>query len=308
MKYIRCNVENMMVCIASLCVSIIFLFKSPLHPWIGGEAGTDSSVFKTVALMMKMGYMPYKDSFDHKGPFLFILNYLGNSISYYRGIWIIEVIFLAVTVYYIYKIVRLNCSIFSSYVVTMISISLLFIYFEGGNFTEEYAMPFISVAIYVFADYFLNERISFLRIVYTGFGLGAVALLRCNMIAVWIVFCTLVVAKLVVSKEYEKIGKYTLFFMIGVGAIVIPIVLWLLLNNDFSSFWHDYIVFNVLYSSQEKISSLSKWSAFIYFANSMVGISALVILLFHVKENARKSFHLGYIGYMFVTFFFRRLY
>ena len=55
-----------------LLVTFLFLQNSPLSIWRGGETGTDSSVFRTVALMMRRGGMPYRDTFDHKGPLLFI--------------------------------------------------------------------------------------------------------------------------------------------------------------------------------------------------------------------------------------------
>ena len=45
-----------------------FTIASPLHPFVDGTPYTDSSVFETVAMMMQRGYMPYRDSFDHKGP------------------------------------------------------------------------------------------------------------------------------------------------------------------------------------------------------------------------------------------------
>ena len=83
--------ENTIALSVSIILALIFGINSPLHPWLGTEAGTDSSVFKTVVMMMERGYQPYRDSFDHKGPFLYILNWLGNRISPYNGIWWIEV-------------------------------------------------------------------------------------------------------------------------------------------------------------------------------------------------------------------------
>ena len=32
--------------------------------------------------MMEKGYMPYRDSFDHKGPLLYFLNFIGNKCVY----------------------------------------------------------------------------------------------------------------------------------------------------------------------------------------------------------------------------------
>lgn len=64
-KQIYTHLKDIIVFLIIGILTFIFLLKSPLHPWIGSEVFTDSSVFKTIALMMEQGYMPYKDSFDH---------------------------------------------------------------------------------------------------------------------------------------------------------------------------------------------------------------------------------------------------
>ena len=94
--------------ICTLLIALItFVFSLQCSPnlWYNVEAGTDSSVFRTVAMMMDRGYVPYRDTFDHKGPFIYILNWLGMQISYYRGIWLIEFAALFGTFLYMYKII-----------------------------------------------------------------------------------------------------------------------------------------------------------------------------------------------------------
>ena len=109
-KFVQGNSENL-ICLFIMSISaFLFLQQSPLHPWIGSDAGTDSSVFKTVALMMEHGYMPYKDSFDHKGPLLFIINFWGDRISGYRGVWVFEFLFMVTAFFMLYKIARMQCA------------------------------------------------------------------------------------------------------------------------------------------------------------------------------------------------------
>lgn len=298
------NKENVIAIFASLIVSLIFLIASPLHPWIGGVASPDSCVFKTVALMMKLGYMPYKDSFDHKGPLIYLLNYIGNEISYYRGIWVIEVLFLAVAVYFLYKTSRLACGRFSAIIAVLLSMSLLFDYFEGGNLTEEYAMPFISISTFIFADYFLNDRISAFRIIMSGLGFGAVIMLRPNMIAIWLVFCGYIFIKKIVLREFRELFGFIGLFAVGTAIIVLPILIWLLVKNDLGYFWRDYIVFNKLYSSPEGGRALfsAKWSAFIEFIKTTVYISSFVALAYHVRKKER-VFNVIYMLYIIVMVF-----
>ena len=73
-------------------VATLFLVESPLHPWICADTKIDSSVFRVVAFMMSKGFMPYRDSFDHKGPLLYIINWLGNNQIFNGKLWIIEIL------------------------------------------------------------------------------------------------------------------------------------------------------------------------------------------------------------------------
>ena len=128
--------ENIWAVILSGITAFFFTIQSPLHPWNLAVTGTDSSVFKTVSMMMARGSIPYVDTFDHKGPLLYILNWLGDRISLYRGVWVIEMIFLIATFFMLYKIARLVCKKSVSCIVVFLSISLLFGYFDGGNISE----------------------------------------------------------------------------------------------------------------------------------------------------------------------------
>lgn len=285
------NSENTLAVLVSFVLSLAFLFKSPIHPWIGNAAYTDSSVFKTIALMMSTGHMPYRDSFDHKGPILYILNYIGNCISYYRGIWIIELLFMTVSVYMMYRIARLFCGKSSSVIITLLSFSLMFSYYEGGNLVEEYALPFISTSIFLFLDYIRNDHLSRTRIVLVGVCLGIVLMLRPNMIAIWVVFCLYVVINLFTKKKYREIIEYAVVFTVGISIVILPIFVWLAANSSLSYFWRDYIVFNRQYSSPEGGKALFpfQWEVCFTFTSTTVYIISFFSLLFFTISNRHNA-------------------
>ena len=66
-------------------ITFVFLLKSPLHIWNRADAGIDSSVFQTIALMMDNGYVPYRDTFDHKGPLIYIAINVKNIVGTSRN-------------------------------------------------------------------------------------------------------------------------------------------------------------------------------------------------------------------------------
>lgn len=297
------SVENLTAAFISLALSVIYLFDCPLQPWINGSTGIDSSVFLTVAMMMEKGYMPYRDSFDHKGPFLYILNYLGNKLSYYNGTWFIEVVFLAITFFILYKIARLLAGRAASVITVLISISLLFTYLGSGNYSEEYAMPFIAAAVYIFMDYLLNERLTAPRVALSGTAFGLVLMLRANMIAVWIVFCLYIFVKLIIAGKYKTLFAVIAEFLFGTLLAILPMLVWLSARGALADFWEDYILFNTLYSSEGggRAVMAAKWEAFIKFTNSTVFLLSFFSILYHSFDKEKRSVHLAYAAYMILT-------
>ncbi len=283
-------------------ITFLFLLNSPLHIWVGSDSGTDSSVFKTVAFMMDKGYMPYRDTFDHKGPWIYILNWIGDRISAYRGIWVVEFINLYLTFAGIYKIARLKCGKICSAVTLLVAASLLFTWFKGGNYTEEYALPFITVSLYIFLDYLLNQKAGRCRLIVCGLSFGAVCLLRVNMISVWIVFCMAIFIKCIFEKKYSELRRFVGFFMSGFCIIVIPVMLWLFMNHALQDFWEEYIRFNLVYTSAAGGRALfsAKWEAFFEFSDQPVLLFCTVISVYMCRRDDKLLYGL-YICYVFVT-------
>lgn len=290
------------LCVFLGIVSFLFLTKSPLHIWIGSDTGTDSSVFLTVAMMMDKGYMPYRDSFDHKGPLLFLIDYVGRKIAVYRGVWLIEFISMFITLLFIYKIARLKCSRILSCIVIMISLSLLFAFFKEGNLSEEYALPFIAGSMFVFLDYFINEKISAIRLISCGLCFGGVCLLRPNMISLWVVFCIAVLIKCIRNKEFQELRMFIILFLVGFFIIVFPIIVWLALNHCLKDCWYASITFNFMYSSVA--SNFERWSTFlVYFKEPTVIITTLISgYMFFVSRN--RFLYGTYCCYLVCTFIF----
>ena len=297
--------EKLSAMIVSFMVSVLFMFNSPLHPCRVGESATDSSVFKAVALMMERGYLPYKDTFDHKGPCIYLINYLGNKISYYTGVWILEVLGFAIVVYAMYKIARLSCSVFSSWLTILIATSLMFEYFEGGNLTEEYAMPCIAISIYIFLDYLLNDNITKIRLILAGFCLGFVLMLRPNMIAVWIIFSIYIFIKGILSKEYAKLASLVGWFILGICLIDGPIIMWFIAKGDLLWFWKDYIVFNGTYISDAKDTLLkSRFLSFRKFAGSPIFLLSFAGLFLSSlsSKKAGRAHEINMVYALFMVF------
>lgn len=279
-------------------ITFVFLLKSPLHIWNRADAGIDSSVFQTIALMMDNGYVPYRDTFDHKGPLIYLINWIGRRISTYGGVWFLEVPTIFFTFIAIYKIARLKCGKIWSCGILLVTIALLSDFFDGGNLVEEYAMPLIGISLFIFLDYLLNQKVNTRRLIFCGFAMGGTCLLRINMISVWLVFCVAILGKSILDKNYKELRRFIIFFLIGFLIIIIPVMVWHLNNHAFQDFWYDYITFNQAYVSagmRERCIS----SFFAFFKRPII-LLAIIISVFMFMIRDRFLYGI-YTCYLFAT-------
>lgn len=280
-------------------ITFVLLSKSPIHFWIGEEVEADSAVFNTIALAMDKGYIPYRDSFDHKGPLLYLLNYLGRQIATYRGLWLIEFITVFFTFYIMYRIGCLCCNHLHAAIILLFASAPLFDFYCNGNMVEEFAMPFIALSLYLFLDYLLNGNITACRLFLCGASLSAVCMLRLNMISVWIVFCIAITILLVKQKNNSLLIYFIRYFFIGFLVFGSPFLLWLTYHNALKAFWEQYIIFNGIYCRLATFPQL--WHTFFYCLEHKTVLFALTVILFLFIKQRDKIFGV-YLLYMLISF------
>ena len=61
--------------------SLLFSFLCSNNPLQKGYTLTDSSVFTYVAKVIIAGGMPYRDTFDHKGPLIYLIDACGMQLD-----------------------------------------------------------------------------------------------------------------------------------------------------------------------------------------------------------------------------------
>jgi len=227
------------------------------NPFQIGKTGCDSSVFIYVAKVMIDGGMPYRDTFDHKGPLIYLIDALGLLLNEHVGIWVLELITLFIIFLFTYKIARLlQCSSLLSCFIVAIGLSVLSWYFEDGNLTEEYACALIIISFYIFLKYNLLGIVKKYEIVICGMTFASVCMLRINMIAVWIVMCIAVRVVCIYTHQQQVIPKFVSLFLFGTALVIVPILIWILYNSAFYEFINDYFIFNFKYSSDSERASL----------------------------------------------------
>ena len=254
-KYIETK-PTVVYCCIFIC-AVVMSFTATNNPFLIGNTGMDSSIFNYVGKVIRNGGMPYRDTFDHKGPLIYLIDALGQLIHEHLGIWFIELTVIFMIFILAYKIAKFTgCNNSRALFVVLACMLSLALYFEGGNFVEEYACLFIMFQLYIFILFFYDKEIRTSHLIISGICFGAVCLLRINMVALWIVMCIGVVIKCIKDKKPQMLIRFIIWFLAGVCIIALPIILWLITGDAFKPFMEDYFSFNYLYSSYSENGNL----------------------------------------------------
>lgn len=129
---------------------------------------SDASIFEYFGYAMNRGELMYANLFDHKGPVIFIVNYLGYLISGSLGI---KFLYLFCT-FLFFVISFLISKLFTGNKQSILVLFLLFLvyehFFDGGWSLEGYILPLISYSLYVFLKFFIKNNIKNYEIILAG--------------------------------------------------------------------------------------------------------------------------------------------
>jgi len=273
-----CALDLMFCFCAAIAVGTLFHLYPGNHLYPVG----DSAAFIYIGKQMTAGKVPYLDCFDHKGPLLYLIQYAGLSVSRGStdGLWAMEVINMTVTLLAVTRLCALASDRRSSvWLALLISfVACGWRVYEGGNFTEEYALPWISAALLIFFRFFRTGSYRKRDIFLLGIAFSAVFLLRVNMIAVWAACMPLVLFRFLKEKRIRDLGVCTGLFLSGAVAAALPILAYLIGRHALQSFVDCYFGFNLIYTDDVGLDAAMLLHLFRVFSLMILpGMIALVI-------------------------------
>jgi hypothetical protein len=129
-------------------VSIFCALLVPNRMLTSRGPADDNSGFAYIGWLMHRGYVPYRDVWDHKGPLLYYLNWLGWTLTPHStvGIGILQAVALAFAFYLIIDILRRFTSVAAIIYIAALSIAFLAETGNGLNMTETWALTPIALA------------------------------------------------------------------------------------------------------------------------------------------------------------------
>ena len=222
--------------------------------------GTDQAVFLYVGRLVLHGGIPYRDAFDHKGPLVYLLDAAGLAIHGVFGVWLLELLCLAVSTVFAHKTARCFAPPGVALFTTVISV-FWFTARCNGNLCETWSIPFLLVSLYYWIRYLREDFQISKRAAFTvGFCFAAVLLMKPNLTALWMLFCLTVAWVSICRRAFGFLVSRISFFLLGAGVLALPILGWLWKNGAWNDFIGQFWVFNRIYCHVEFTRKLAAFA------------------------------------------------
>ena len=285
--------------IVLLSTLFLLIFSDDTSPLAKYWYGRDSSLYMLFGKALNHGLLPYKDVFDHKGPYYFFLQQIGQFIwEGKNGIFILQIINLSLVLFFLYKIFNLVVDSTNFRFKNLYFLPILFILagtLEGGDDNEEFALSFLVISLYFFIKYLKhcdNGKYSHNPIIAGIYGLffGFIAFSRINNSGYLCAIILSIFIILVCHKEVKNIFQNIICFIIGFLIVVVPIMYFYYKNGILEDMLYSCFVFAFQYSSKIALSTRIKSYIFGVTFFYVIPMFIPIILLIISKQTKTRYF------------------
>lgn len=235
--------EKLNVCAANLVaskwycwflalISLVFalLFSRATSPFYA-YVGYDAAIFKQMGMAILKGKTIYLDYFDNKGCLLYFIHALCLWLGGDFVILIFQAISWTFTMILLDKIIALYKEGESRLYILVIALVLLLCFYEGGDLSEEWSLPFICYPLYKFLRSYKEDKSLVTRDLYIiGLCFGVIAFLRINNAVPFCGFLLYLFIGYLLKKQWKQFFIKLLAFTGGVLTIAIPCFLYFYLK------------------------------------------------------------------------------
>lgn len=308
--------DGMLLLLGGVLNAVFSYNTSPLYPGMVPEK--DAAFFLMAGRLTARGGIPYVDFFDSKGPLFFLIQALGLLIWDGKfGVFLLQVLFSAVSCLLMFRIARLFLGRGKSMAAVILALTVLAAAMMGGNFTEEFSLPFALLPVYLAVKTALSGK-TIHPWKYAGiYGLcfGVLALIRITNACTIFGAVLFYVIFLLAHRQWKNLLQNMAAFSLGTAAVVLPVFLWYSAQGAFAQMWEAAFVFPQTYATVGFNHSSEGWRyIFQRFTTLLVGVSGALLFLKKQKTAgllalcmAAASFFLFLFGYGYLHYFIMML-
>ena len=217
--------------------------------------GYDAAMFKQMGLAVLKGKTMYVDYFDNKGCLLYFIHALGLWLGGNTALLIMQTISLTITLMIWDRMLALYRNTRQRWISLIVALLLLLCFYDGGDLTEEWCLPFASYPLLVcFRSLKSGKPIPLSQWLVFGLCFGTIAFIRINNACPFLGFVAFAWIGNLKEKEFRMFFKSLVCFVSGTLAIFVLCVSYFYLKGGWPA------VTEMFYATF--------WSYFEYFASS----------------------------------------
>lgn len=244
---------------------LAFLFVAYFSPWtsfLTPFCMSDSCVFSVMGKGWVHGLVPYRDLFDHKGPFVYLF-YAAAAIDDGQRFYLtlLQALFMTANACLIYRMARL----FVSPVCAWLSIAATCVLFpacaQGAVVTEELSLPFSLAPLFLLLSHGMKRHwemsdFPYLGSAFSGACMGIIFLIRMNN-AIAVCCCIFVLLLLLlIQKKLSTLLKHGLVIAASCSVVLAPACAYFLYQGAWDDFLFGNLLFNLKYAGSGSIDNL----------------------------------------------------
>lgn len=235
--------------LVSLIGTLVALF--PANPNNLSLPSRDSGVFLYMGWRLLSGEIPFRDVWDHKPPLIYFVDALGLAMTpgSLWGVWILQFLFIFLTFFLIYKLLDREFGTLAALASCIVLASGLLTILEKGNVTEEYALVFQALCLWLAVDASKKDfplRTSF----WIGLAGGLAFHFKQTTIGVWIAY-GLVLLAIRLSQRRSPI-RDLLSLLAGWAVPTLALVAYFASHNALADYWEQAFLYNFVYAGKHE--------------------------------------------------------
>ncbi len=248
-------------CFLSAFFVLLFCSKcSFIYPF---QDGFDANCFFTVGKSLVRGKVLYRDIYEHKGLYWYLLYSLAYLISHvtFMGAFILEVMAGTLTMYLTVRIVRLFLPDSSFFYLPLVAAVL---YsgdaFSYGGQVEEIVLPILLWALYTFLDFRLrqkNVQLALWKVFVCGILTAVLFWMKYTLTGMFLGLTIFMVVLCIREKEYAYLFRCAGAFLGGFFLGSLPAVIYFTVTDSWKDLWEVYF-YNMIFRYNTKDIGMSR--------------------------------------------------
>ena len=268
----------------------------PFNHWV------DPNTMFTVGKAVLKGYVPYRDLYEQKGPLLIFLHTFGAAISFtsFTGMWVVEVIFCFLALFYAWKILSLFLGNKSFILVPLTAFVTYSGYaFRTGDLAEEYCLPFLICGLYTGCKAVKNRELPSRREFFLiGLTSSCVFWIKYSMVGFYLGWYAVMLILAIRTGCFTELIKRSFILLAGLLPVTAGIVLYFAVHSSLGIFYETYFTNNLIPPARFAANMQSGYRNYLKRNPLVLAVSAAGLLWFLLHKKWKQ------LGCVLTTYLF----